>query len=444
MRKTPHGALSKEMAAKVRTRQPGVNSELKEITALMNVESKPNQPEDIFREALLDELYGYHLFETEDRRYYLCQTQETGDSIWLAQSPSEEGDYQVRRAGEKQKLSSSQPVAEPCAFEHCVLIESSWAENGELRRIENELKRGGKALAQKANRAFVEVLMASVDVTTQAWGENLNAVIAQAVDDLAQTGFTADTLLFPKQFKGRFLVQQIVIQGTEIQSKHYAGKTTTGLRAFWSDDLQGKTVLIFDSTAGLTITQEPKFRVGPMRPFTVGVCGVLYLNPIVKNTGAVIAIEGIEQVLDFTVSRRASAMEVRSEIMYVDLNRIDELREIATTQFDLSKLVRLCEELNECYASECYLAVAMLTRAILDHIPPIFRYKKFAEVANNYGGAGRSFRDCMHHLENSSRKIADSYLHLQIRSKEVLPNKTQVNFSSDLDLLLAEIVRILR
>jgi hypothetical protein len=38
--------------------------------------------------------------------------------------------------------------------------------------------------------------------------------------------------------------------------------------------------------------------------------------------------------------------------------------------------------------------------------------------------------------------MIDSYIHAQIRSKEVLPSKTQVDFRQDLDVLLQEIVRI--
>jgi len=49
----------------------------------------------------------------------------------------------------------------------------------------------------------------------------------------------------------------------------------------------------------------------------------------------------------------------------------------------------------------------------------------------------------MAHLENSARRIADAHLHTQIRARETLPTATQVNFSNDLDVLLAEIVRIL-
>jgi hypothetical protein len=129
---------------------------------------------------------------------------------------------------------------------------------------------------------------------------------------------------------------------------------------------------------------------------------------------------------------------------YVDLGRISDLQKITSRRFDLTRLVELCKELNTCSAAEAFLAVIILVRAILDHVPPIFGCKTFAEVANNYNGTGKSFKDSMEHLEKSSRKIADAYLHEQIRQKEALPNKTQVNFSNDLDVLLAEIVRILK
>jgi hypothetical protein len=85
-----------------------------------------------------------------------------------------------------------------------------------------------------------------------------------------------------------------------------------------------------------------------------------------------------------------------------------------------------------------------LTRALLDHVPPIFGKQSFAEVANNYGGGGKSFRESMLHLERSARNIGDAHLHIQIRNSESLPTSTQVNFSNDIDVLLAEIVRVLR
>jgi len=129
---------------------------------------------------------------------------------------------------------------------------------------------------------------------------------------------------------------------------------------------------------------------------------------------------------------------------YVNEERLKELRGISNGKFDFSKLVKLCEELNSNYANENYLSVGMIGRTILNHVPPVFNLKTFEEVASNYGGLKdhKSFKKSMHHLNDSLKNIADSYLHLQIRKRETLPNDTQVNFKQDMDLLLAEIIRI--
>ena len=110
-------------------------------------------------------------------------------------------------------------------------------------------------------------------------------------------------------------------------------------------------------------------------------------------------------------------------------------------KYDLNKLIRMCKELNDNYSLNNYLACGMLIRAILDHVPPIFDKKTFPEVANNYGT--KSFRDIVLPLEDTARKISDSYLHNPIRKKELLPNKTQVSFQPNMDVLLSEIVRVL-
>jgi hypothetical protein len=123
-------------------------------------------------------------------------------------------------------------------------------------------------------------------------------------------------------------------------------------------------------------------------------------------------------------------------------SRLAELRKLVSSQFDFKKLIRLCEEINTVYSEKCYFATAMLTRGLLDHVPPLFGYNTFNEVANNYGGGGKSFKDTIQHLENAARKVADAHLHMPIRKSETLPAAQQVNFASQLDMLLAEIVRI--
>lgn len=129
---------------------------------------------------------------------------------------------------------------------------------------------------------------------------------------------------------------------------------------------------------------------------------------------------------------------------FINESRLQELKDISSKQskFDFSKLIRLCEELNSSYSNENYYATAMLTRAIMDHVPPIFNCGTFDNVVGNYSG-GRSFKGAMEKL-NSQKHISHGFLHQQIRRTEFLPNITQVNNSPLLDWLLGEIVRILK
>jgi len=152
---------------------------------------------------------------------------------------------------------------------------------------------------------------------------------------------------------------------------------------------------------------------------------------------------------DFTHSLNSEVEEISNYKSiyeyYVDFSRIQELNDLkqkGNIQFDLTKLIEMCEELNKCYSVKCFLAVAMLLRSILDHVPAIFNKQNFIEVANNY--EGKSFMKSMKHLQENSRDIADRFLHNIIRKSETLPTATQIDFRNDLDVLLEEIVRILK
>lgn len=129
--------------------------------------------------------------------------------------------------------------------------------------------------------------------------------------------------------------------------------------------------------------------------------------------------------------------------LYVDAQRILEMQAVQSLNWDLRKLVRMLQEVNLAHANEMHMATAMLVRAVADHVSPILGCKTFSEVANNYT-APRSFSDQMKHLDGSMRKIADMHLHQQVRKSEVLPAAAQVDFKAALDVLLAEIIRILR
>lgn len=135
--------------------------------------------------------------------------------------------------------------------------------------------------------------------------------------------------------------------------------------------------------------------------------------------------------------------KVTGSSSYIDLVRIKELKKITNPDFDLSRLLKICSEINDNFSQGNNISAILLIRTLMDHIAPILGYKTFIEVTNNYS-CSKSFKDTFQHLENSSRKIADGHLHTPIRKKEVLPTPTQVNFSQDIDMLLGEIVRILK
>jgi hypothetical protein len=126
---------------------------------------------------------------------------------------------------------------------------------------------------------------------------------------------------------------------------------------------------------------------------------------------------------------------------FIAFERIEELRALSSHQFDLRKLVRLCEELNVAWEHRCFLTVGMLTRAIIDHVPPAFGFRTFTEVTNNFAG-GRSKKSVFERLENLARKIADDFLHATMKDRESLPTDRQVDLSVEIDVLLGEVASI--
>ena len=160
----------------------------------------------------------------------------------------------------------------------------------------------------------------------------------------------------------------------------------------------------------------------------------------VKSSRAVIE-GGVNQIR--RKPTQALAKSKTNDPTYVSPSRLAEVRALNSTSWDVSRLVRLLEELNTAYANRSHMSVAMLVRAITDHVPPVFGCKIFAELANNYAGA-KSFRGSMQHLHGSMKNIADAHLHVQIRRSETLPNEAQVDFRADLDALLSEFVRLIQ
>jgi len=170
-----------------------------------------------------------------------------------------------------------------------------------------------------------------------------------------------------------------------------------------------------------------------------------YTN-IFQLTYCSLAISALKNRLRQINPRDINTTSHISKEPYINESRIEELNNLKNSNFDLSKLIQLCKEVNSSSALNNFFAVGSLIRAIVDHIPPIFSFKSFEEVANNYKSQNdvKSFKASMLHLNNSMKHIGHSILHSQIREKESLPNDTQIDCKRDLDRLLAEIIRILK
>lgn len=154
----------------------------------------------------------------------------------------------------------------------------------------------------------------------------------------------------------------------------------------------------------------------------------------------IMLLEWCEEKL-FELGSKRKYKKVVTEMQFVNAHRITELENIQNDYFDFTKLIKMLNEINDSFALGNYFSVAMLSRSVINHIPPVFGFDTFNQVASNYGS--QSFKKNMFNLNQSMKNIADNYLHEKIRKKEVLPNENQVDFSRDLDVLLAEIIRIL-
>jgi hypothetical protein len=127
----------------------------------------------------------------------------------------------------------------------------------------------------------------------------------------------------------------------------------------------------------------------------------------------------------------------------IDPARISELRSLRDCKLDPTRLIRICEEINICYSTECLMAVAVLSRTLINHIPPVFGFNSFVQVVSNYGGS-KSFKQMAAKLEQTARNIGDMIAHEMIRPVETLPSAATIDFSQELDVLLGEVVRLLK
>ena len=127
---------------------------------------------------------------------------------------------------------------------------------------------------------------------------------------------------------------------------------------------------------------------------------------------------------------------------FISLTAIEELEDVQTTTHDTRKLIRFCEEINSSYNHENLLAVMLLLRALINHVPPIFGFHKFKEVVAQ---SSRSLKEIFKPLEEIARDIADHHSHATIRHNEPLPSRSQVDpFKPNVEFLIHELATKLK
>lgn len=134
--------------------------------------------------------------------------------------------------------------------------------------------------------------------------------------------------------------------------------------------------------------------------------------------------------------------------VYFSNERIEKLKSIKNDKFDLSKLIRILEEVNIWYKNECYLSVSSLLRMLIDHIPPIFWKSTFDNVVNecSFWNVRKNWSDTsdkkvIKRLQEVFRNIWDSKLHSKVLIMEILPTKETISFIPEFDVLLEHIIK---
>ena len=131
----------------------------------------------------------------------------------------------------------------------------------------------------------------------------------------------------------------------------------------------------------------------------------------------------------------------RNENCLISKEMIDKFRLKQHPKLKYSRLVVLLGEINSSWNNGNYNAVALLIRTVMNHIPPVFGFKKFEEVANNPKFIS-SVKRALGTLQNSMKHLADIIAHEQISEKEPRSiSGVEVDCRQSLKLLLDEILR---
>lgn len=127
---------------------------------------------------------------------------------------------------------------------------------------------------------------------------------------------------------------------------------------------------------------------------------------------------------------------------FVDSVLVARVASLTGQSFNLAKLTRFTVELNENYTRRNYLSCALLIRAIINHVPPLFGHKTFNQVV---ASSSRSVKGILAQLEEGARDIGDLHSHEIVDGYSSPPTKNQIEpYKPPFEVLYQEIERRLQ
>ena len=127
---------------------------------------------------------------------------------------------------------------------------------------------------------------------------------------------------------------------------------------------------------------------------------------------------------------------------FIDSSVIKNLSQVQSQNYDLTKVIQFCREINGTFNAGYFLSTALLIRALINHIPPIFGHQTFQQVVSQ---ATKTRKELFKPLDEVARDIGDLHTHDTIRHKENLPTMRQLEpFKPSIEVLLQEIITELK
>ena len=132
------------------------------------------------------------------------------------------------------------------------------------------------------------------------------------------------------------------------------------------------------------------------------------------------------------------AVDAANNAAFLDADVLIKLKAVRSSRLDTTKLVKMCEELNDAYGRGNYISSTLLLRAIINHVPPVFEASKFSEVV---ASSGRSVKAILGRLNDEVRPIGDPHTHFLMRRTEQLPTKNQIEpYKASFEVLIQEVI----